>query len=43
MGLLAARQAEMVEAVVSWSRSRSHIAMIDSLALAQGVLVEESR
>jgi hypothetical protein len=43
IGLLAARQAEMAEAVVSWSRLRSRIAMIDSLALAQGVLVEESR
>ena len=37
MGLLAARQAEMAEAVVSWSRLRSRIAMIDSLTLAQEV------
>ena len=37
MGLLAARQAEMAEAVVSWSRLRSRIAMIDSLAWAQGI------
>jgi hypothetical protein len=37
MGLLAPRQAEMAEAVVSWSRLRSRIAMIDSLALAQEV------
>jgi len=37
MGLLAARQAEMAEAVVSWSRLPSPIAMIDSLAWAQGV------
>jgi hypothetical protein len=36
MGLLAARQAEMAEAVVSWSRLRFRIAMIDSLALARG-------
>jgi hypothetical protein len=37
MGLLAAGQAEMAEAVASWSRLRSRIAMIDSLALAQEV------
>jgi hypothetical protein len=37
MGLLSARQAEMAEAVVSWSRLRSRIAMIDSLALAPGL------
>jgi hypothetical protein len=37
MGLLSARQAEMAEAVVSCSRLRSRIAMIDSLALAQEV------
>jgi hypothetical protein len=37
MGLLAPRQAEMAEAIVSWSRLRSRIAMIDSLSLAQAV------
>jgi hypothetical protein len=37
MGLLAPRQAEMAEAVVSWSRLRSRIAMIDSLALEREV------
>jgi hypothetical protein len=37
MGLLAAGQAEMAEAVASWSRLRSRIAMIDSLALAREV------
>jgi hypothetical protein len=41
MGLLAAGQAEMAEAVVSWSRLRSRIAMIDSLALAQEVSPSE--
>ena len=35
MGLLAARQAEMAEAVVSWSRLRSRIAMIGLLASGQ--------
>ena len=30
MGLLAARQAEMAEAVVSWSRLRSRIAIIEA-------------
>jgi hypothetical protein len=34
--LLAAHQADMAEAVVSWSRLRSRIVMIDSLALALG-------
>src|SRR5688572_13759421 len=37
MGLFAARQAEMAEAVVSWLRFRSRIAMSESLAWAQRV------
>jgi hypothetical protein len=42
MGLLGARQAKMAEVVVSWSRLRSRIAMIDSSALARGVIAQRT-